>query len=373
MITKDKRIHFKGFKQSPSTPTTEQLQKINQFTRREFKAEELYIGQLRLAHNAIDRDGERFSEGTLQGFADTAVRKTMLLDHNRNIRDNAVGKYFDVEVERMPLARAVEELGEELKLPDGITEVMIMSPWFYIPNEGIAKEDIVKIDAGIFDFASIGFNAENYVRITDEKGETLFYEYRGKGEMREGSLVYLGAQQGMSVKSADNPGGKPDADKSIHIDEPKTGGNSMKDFCKKLGEKLKKTISEDNAVDEIMAVISEKDARIKELEPKAADGAAYRKSLVDDAVKFGVLIDEIKSDAESQKTESDFLNTISIDRLKVTKDKYEAKARKMFPAEFQIPAKDEADRQQKGSTAAQGGEESPVVADARKRAEAQKK
>jgi hypothetical protein len=383
MIKKDKTIRFQGFKTSSSVPTAEQVTKINQFTRRQFTAEELYVGQLRLAHNAIDRDNERFSEGTLQGFADTAVRKTMLFDHRRDIKDNAIGKFFDVEIEKLPLIMASAELAEELKLPEGMNEVMIMSPWFYIPKRGVSEEDIVKIDAGIFDFASIGFNAENYVDIMDNDGNTLFYEYRGKGEMREGSLVYLGAQQGMSVKSADNPGDNkptvgrtepPDADKSIDINKPKTGGNPMKDFLKKLGTRMVKTLSEDNAVEEIMAFIAEKDAKIKELEPQAADGAAYRKGLVEDAVKFGVMIDEIKSDAESQETERKYYSSMPIDRLKVTKEKFELQARKMFPANFEIPAKDEADRQQKGAEATQqGGKESPLVADAKKRAEAQKK
>ena len=157
-VSDRKEIKYKIFKVSPSVPTAGQLEKINQFTRRKFTADELYIGQLRLAHNAIDRDDERFSEFTLQGFAETAGRKTLLFDHNRDVKDNAVGKYFDVEVEKMPLAQAVSELGEELKLPEGMTEVMIVSPWFYIPRAGVDEKDIIKLDAGIYDFASIGFS-----------------------------------------------------------------------------------------------------------------------------------------------------------------------------------------------------------------------
>jgi hypothetical protein len=202
MIKGSKTIKFNGMKVSPSRPTEAQLAEINKFTRRQFTADEMYIGQLRLAHNAIDRDNERFSEEILADFSKTAIRKTMLFDHEKyRSKDNAVGKFFDVEIEEMSIEEASRILNEELKLPDGKDKVMIIAPWYYIPVKGVSEEVLVKIDAGIYDFASIGFSAENCVPVFDKEGNVLFYEYRGKGETREGSLVYLGAQQGMAVKS----------------------------------------------------------------------------------------------------------------------------------------------------------------------------
>lgn len=194
------------FKVSPTRPTAAQLEKINQFTRRRFEADEIYIGQLRLAHNAIDRDGERFSEEVLERFAQTITRKTMLFDHGKfESRKNAIGKFFDVEIEKMTVQAARENLGEDLFLPIGVSEVQVLSPWFYIPVNGIDGRTITKIDAGIYDYASIGFRAEALVPVTGQGGEILFQEYRGTGrqtEATEGSLVYLGAQPGMGVKSS---------------------------------------------------------------------------------------------------------------------------------------------------------------------------
>ena len=199
-----KSLRFTGFKVSQTTPTVEQLAKINLLTRRPFAADELYVGQIRLAHNAIDRDGERFSEAILQDFASTAVRKTLLTDHDKHdSARSAIGKFFDVEVEKLSPAAATEQTGEAFRLPAGVNEVMFVSPWFYIPRNGIDKQQIVKIDAGVFDFASIGFRAEALVPVSDEKGALLYCEYRGAGETTEGSLVYLGAQQGASVKWSD--------------------------------------------------------------------------------------------------------------------------------------------------------------------------
>lgn len=222
LLIEDKKSgKFAGFKVSPSRPTDDQLKKINQFTRREFKADELYIGQMRLAHNAVDRDVERFSEEVVQRFVNSAIRKTMLLDHDRSVKNGAAGKFFDVELEKMPLQQAIAETGENLQLPAGITEVWFVSPWFFIPLEGIDPKEIVKIDAGIYDWASIGFRAESLMPIrSTEKGKEdviLYWEYRGSSdqtEMTEGSLVYLGAQPGASVKSAGAGGGSHEEDES---------------------------------------------------------------------------------------------------------------------------------------------------------------
>ena len=204
-VVVNKELKVVGFKVVPSEPTPDQLAKINRFTRREFKKEELYVGQLRLSNNCIDRDDERFSEEVLQRFIETTLRKTMLFDHARKLKDGAIGKYFDVELEKMPLQQAISEIGEELVLPEGVKDVWFHSPWFYIPIAGIDPKDIVKIDAGIYDFGSIGFRADSCVPVSDQNGDVIYWEYRGSSrntEMTEGSLVYLGAQFGMAVKSA---------------------------------------------------------------------------------------------------------------------------------------------------------------------------
>lgn len=129
----------------------------------------------------------------------------MLFDHGKfESRKNAIGKFFDVEIERMTVQEAKKNLGEDLFLPLGVSEVQVLSPWFYIPRNGIDEQTITKIDAGIYDYASIGFRAEALVPITGHEGEILYREYRGVGratEAAEGSLVYLGAQPGMGVKS----------------------------------------------------------------------------------------------------------------------------------------------------------------------------
>lgn len=185
-----------------SSPDASQLAIINQFANREHTADELLVGQMRLANNCIDRDNERFSEEMLQNFAATIVRKTLLLDHDSNVNRSAIGKFFAVDLEKMPVQQAMVETSETFQLAPGMNEVWFLSPWFYIPKKGISEKDLARLESGVFDFVSIGFSAERLIPITDGQGATLFHEYQGKGYAREGSIVYLGAQYGASIKGA---------------------------------------------------------------------------------------------------------------------------------------------------------------------------
>ena len=370
-----KQVKFAGFKISPTVPTKDQLAKINQLTRREFKAEELYIGQMRLSNNAIDRDNERFSEETIQRFVTTTLRKTMLLNHDRA---DATGKFFDVELEKLPLQQANAETGQNFKLSDGMTEVWFHSPWFYIPIEGIDPKELVKIDASIYDWASIGFRAESIVPIrSTEKGKedvVLFWEYRGNGdetEMTEGSLVYLGAQYGMGVKSVDGGAegndnkqdkGPDDNHKQQSTATPpappaqsKQGGiNTMtlEELLASLKIYFGRTFSKENIFDELKTAHIEKidegvkaatkplNDEIKRLQPIAADGTAYRNSLMTEYVGLKVKLGEASEKPENQDALKEVVATYPIDFLKAEIGLLKSRVYAKFPSEAQLSAGD---------------------------------
>jgi len=365
-----KQVKFAGFKISPTRPTKDQLAKINQITRREFKAEELYIGQMRLSNNAIDRDTERFSEETLQRFVNTTLRKTMLLNHDRA---EGTGKFFDVELEKMPLQQANAETGENFKLPDGMTEVWFHSPWFYIPVEGIDPKELVKIDASIYDWASIGFRAESIIPIrSTEKGKEdviLFWEYRGAGdetEMTEGSLVYLGAQYGMGVKSAgevDNKQDKGPDDNDQHNKETppappaksnEGGTNTMtlEELLASMKIFFGRTFSKENIFDELKTAHAEKiteavqaatsplNTEIKRLQPLANDGTAYRNGLMTEYVGLKVKLSEASEKPENQDALKEVIQTYPIDFLKAEIGLLKTRVYAKFPAESQLGAGD---------------------------------
>lgn len=151
-----------------------------------------------------------------------------------------------------------------------------------------------------------------------------------------------------------------------------------------LGARFGRNFKAETLADDITALFGEKETRIKELEGKmpglesaAADGLAFRKGLVETAIKSGVLLGEIKTDEASQKAEETFLMTVPIDRLKAMAGKAEAAARTKFPDKFEIPSQDQADRDRKDAESAAasgsaGAGKDSLSEEAKKRAEAAK-
>ena len=77
--------------------TPEALAKINRFTRREFKEDELYTFSVILCDNDIDRDGERFSDAALDRLSELFVGKTGISDHDPSSA-NQTARIYDTEV-----------------------------------------------------------------------------------------------------------------------------------------------------------------------------------------------------------------------------------------------------------------------------------
>ena len=50
-------------------PTDAEVKEINKYTRRDFKADELYAFSVVLCDNEVDRDFERFTDSALEGLA----------------------------------------------------------------------------------------------------------------------------------------------------------------------------------------------------------------------------------------------------------------------------------------------------------------
>lgn len=353
--TKTKIAGIKGFEAGASL-TEAQLAKINGYAIKELKAEEVYVRKYLLAHNAVDRDRERFPDGMLDDFANTLPGKSLLFAHDRRSY-LPMGLFFDASTEVMTLEQFKALTGETANLPPDVASVKVLWSWFYMLKAPGNQEVIGNIDAGIFRHASIGFSASDLIAIKGQYQDTLYYEYVQPGEALEGSIVWLGAQPGATLQKG--AGDEDDQPEGFSSYKNKKGeeGKRMKTVLKRLGlgedateDIALKTVNQKllrlDAVEGIVAVIGE-DATVesvKKLKEDAADGTAYRKDLVDDAVKYGALVGEIKSDADSQKKEAEFIATWPIDRIREMKEKNEAKARLKFPDKFTIGSKDEKDR-----------------------------
>ena len=75
----------------------ELLTLLNQFTRREHTLDEVYMFDLVLCDNEIDRDGDAFSDAALDALAKCAVGVTGIFDHNPK-SGNQTARIFRTEV-----------------------------------------------------------------------------------------------------------------------------------------------------------------------------------------------------------------------------------------------------------------------------------
>lgn len=73
------------------------LDKINKFTRRELREEEVYTFPVTLCDNDIDRDCERFSDEALVSLSKLFVGKSGIFDHDPR-GSNQTARIFDTEV-----------------------------------------------------------------------------------------------------------------------------------------------------------------------------------------------------------------------------------------------------------------------------------
>ena len=86
-ISKDARVLAVG------EPGEDELERINALTRRALGADEVYTFALRLCDNDIDRDFERFDDGTLDQLAPMFVGVSGVFDHQWSARGQTARIY----------------------------------------------------------------------------------------------------------------------------------------------------------------------------------------------------------------------------------------------------------------------------------------
>lgn len=319
--------------------SADMLDKINGYALTPLTAEQVYVRKFLMAHSCIDRDNECFPSDILDQFAVTMPGKSLLVGHNR--RELPCGKFFAASTEEMTPEQFKSLTGEDPRLPDGADSCKVLWAWCYLVKTAGNEELQQQIDGGVCAHCSIGFAAADIVAVRDNPtGPAKYWQYVSPGEALEGSLVWLGAQPGATAQKA-----LTDQDK--HIKEEQ----SMKTIVTLLvgmgAKALVAESTEEQVAESIKLLFADQTAEIKRLEPLAAEGSAYRKMLVDAAIKFGSLLEEVPSDAEGQKKEADFLATLPLERLKSQADKYEKAAREKFPTHTLFVGKSQEDRNQR--------------------------
>lgn len=83
------------------------MEKINRFTRRELKEDEVYCFSVILCDNEIDRDGEKFSVAALKKLAELYVGKTGIWSHDPK-GENQTARIYDTEVITDPARKTAD-------------------------------------------------------------------------------------------------------------------------------------------------------------------------------------------------------------------------------------------------------------------------
>lgn len=133
-----------GLIQKNGQPDEAVMEKINRYTRRPYKAEEVYTFSVVLCDNEVDRDFECFTIGALEKLAELFVGKTGILDHDHSSR-NQSARVFDAAVKRFP---------------DKLTALnqpyAQLTAQAYIPRNAESAALIESIDSGIRKEVSVG-------------------------------------------------------------------------------------------------------------------------------------------------------------------------------------------------------------------------
>ncbi|MCH5352361.1 MAG: hypothetical protein J1E06_02715 [Acutalibacter sp.] len=189
----------------------EEMEKINRYTRREYKPEEVYTFSLILCDNEIDRDFERFSAAALSKLQELFLGKTCILDHERKSA-NQTARIYDTALER-----------EESRITRAGEPYVRLTAKAYLPKTEKNRETVELIESGILKEVSISCAVKKSVcgicgkeSCSHQKGR----EYGGKlcsrileepTDAYECSFVAVPAQREAGVrKSWKDPAGMAD-------------------------------------------------------------------------------------------------------------------------------------------------------------------
>ena len=247
-----------------SAPNDEDLKKIGQFSRREMSADEVYIFNVDLCNNDIDRDFEKFSVATLNQLAEYFVGKTGIFDHSMKA-ENQKARVFDAWVERV----------DGKKTADGDDFYTLKARAYMLKNDE-NRELIAEIDAGIKKEVSVSCSVEKAVCSicdTDNRhgrcehilgksygGQLCFNILSGARDAYEFSFVAVPAQREAGVtKSFENAKEK-----------------NMQDIIKSIASGDGVTLTKSEA--------SRLNTYIESLKDEATLGEEYKKSLSKEVV-----------------------------------------------------------------------------------------
>ena len=298
-----------GYVIKSGDPAGEEMEKINRYTRREYKPEEVYTFSLVLCDNEIDRDFERFSPEALSKLQELFLGKTCILDHERKSA-NQTARIYDTALER-----------EEGRVTKAGEPYVRLTARAYLPKTEKNRETVELIESGILKEVSISCAVKKSVcgicgkeSCSHQKGR----EYGGKlcsrileepTDAYECSFVAVPAQREAGVRKG------------------------WKETCAPTDEgveKLKKLSGE-------QVVLTAEEARslhdkLEALRSQAVWGQGYQASLQADILKYSSLIQpEVPEDVMKAA-----IGNLSLDELTRLGKAYAAMTQRVLPLRPQL-------------------------------------
>lgn len=297
-----------GYVMKSGEAGSEEMKKINRYTRREYKPEEVYTFSLVLCDNEVDRDFERFSVSALEKLKELFLGKTCILDHERKSA-NQTARIYDTALER--------EAGRVTQAGEPYTRLTARA---YLPKTGKNSETIELIESGILKEVSVSCAVKRSIcgicgkeSCSHQKGK----EYAGKlcsrvldepADAYECSFVAVPAQREAGVRKS--------------WKEETAGGDCLQKLKEGGCQEVRLTAEEALQIQE----------KIADLEEKADWGEGYRNTLREDILRYsGLLQPEVPREVMKAAVEH-----LSLSQLSQLGKAYETMARKAVPLRPQL-------------------------------------
>lgn len=246
-------------KSAGSDTAAPEMELINQFTRKELSAEEVYTFPVVMCDNNVDRDYESFTVDALKELAPMFLGKTVIFDHARSA-GNQTGRIYKTEV-----VKTAEKTSENEDLYQLTAKV-------YILKNDSTKDIIDSIDGGILKEVSVSCRAtgascsicgndyysgkcEHYAGATYDKKLCTVHLYNPV-DAYELSFVAVPAQPGVGVMKWYSGGEKKPLENKKQKGTTNMGYEEASKALAKLGVDLG-AISKDKQLPELSVILDE--------------------------------------------------------------------------------------------------------------------
>ncbi len=297
-----------------NTVSEQDLKLINQYTRKELSAEQVYVFSVVLCDNDIDRDYERFTVESLFELQKLFVGKTGIFDHDPSAKKQTA-RIFECKVEAI----------ESKKTATGDDYFRLVAK-AYIPKCEKNEDIILSLDSGITKEVSVGCAVKqnlcsicsqeingmscNHIKGHTYQGKLCYSELVSPYDAYEFSFVAIPAQKNAGVIK--------------NFSTSKEENINMKDILASLkkGEKLELKSYQTKSLCDYIAQLKE----------QAKDGVMYKEQLKKSVLKaMGTAQLEVSTD-----TLKSIVSKLSVEELVALRDGYEKKEALSQPMSVQL-------------------------------------